>query len=236
MSSSGCFPFFQSYIHDKGFQDCFPISTVLITSAGFFNVMGSFVRLTRMLDSACSVSRSDCSSKLAVFAEELAKDENCGADLRNRHTLVVNALNGFISYPHVRDVTCLKNPETDNYCFADAITNTTNPSDSNIYFLPVGISYPGGTRATCNQCLQASMEIFSKAAEDEEHPLSQLYNPAVDQINIGCGPGFVSIVHNSGSWSLLSPPRAGGLWARLGSITQYGLLFVFGLPLFSIMI
>jgi hypothetical protein len=236
MSSSGCFSFFQSYIHDKGFQDCFPISTVLITSAGFFNVMSSFVRLTRMLDSACSVSRSDCSSKLAVLAEELAKDENCGADLRNRHTLVVNALNGFISYPHVRDVTCLKNPVTENYCFADAITNTTNPSDSNLYFLPVGISYPGGTRPTCNQCLQASMEIFSKVAEDVEQPLSLLYNSAADQINIGCGPGFVSTVHNSGSWSLYSPSHARSPWTRLVSVTQYGLLLALGVPLLSSMI
>lgn len=76
--------------------------------------------------------------------------------------------------------------------FANAITNTTSNTDSYPYYLPLGVALPGGSRPTCNACLQETMAIFNTAAANKSQPVSQTYLEASQQINMGCGPEFAN--------------------------------------------
>ena len=79
-----------------------------------------------------------------------------------------------------------------SYCYADAITNTTSPEDSYVYFLALGISLPAGSWPTCSKCLQKTMAIFATAAANLTQPVAGTYVTAAQQIDQGCGPTFVN--------------------------------------------
>lgn len=51
---------------------------------------------------------------------------------------------------------------------------------------------PGGARPTCNSCLQRTMQVFANAATNGSQPVSSTYADAASQINVACGPNFVS--------------------------------------------
>lgn len=76
--------------------------------------------------------------------------------------------------------------------YANAVTNRTAITDPYPYYLPLGVPLPGGTRATCNSCLQDVMAIFSAFAANKTQPISKTYNGAAQQIGIACGAGFVN--------------------------------------------
>jgi hypothetical protein len=76
--------------------------------------------------------------------------------------------------------------------FANAVTNASATTDAYPYYLPVGVPLPGGARPTCNSCLQDAMAIFSSFAGNSSQPVSKTYNAAAQQIQIGCGNGFVN--------------------------------------------
>lgn len=99
---------------------------------------------------------------------------------------------GLQAYLPLYTASCLRNPATDAYCFADAITNTSSPTDSYIYYLPLNISLPGGTQPTCNQCLQDTMGVFETEASNTSSALHFDYQTAAMQVNVNCGPGYVN--------------------------------------------
>lgn len=76
--------------------------------------------------------------------------------------------------------------------FADAITNNSSPSDSYPYYLPLGVELPGGARPTCNDCLEETMGIYANAASNASQPISQTFQDAAEQVNMGCGPNFIN--------------------------------------------
>lgn len=233
MKAKGCPDFFNSFLNNDDFLDCVPISSLLRTSSAFFEVSRSLVRLTRTLDEACAAPRDHCSDLLSNLAEKIVKKDNCGADVDAKTGLVMSALQGFLAYDPVRDATCLKNPDTGDYCFADAMTNTTHPEDANVYHMPLGTPLPGGARPTCNDCLQATMRIFANASKEDDQPIAGLYNPGAEQLNIGCGPSFVTTVDSgSGSFLLL---HSRDRWTPVRLILQYALPFFIGIPLLSAM-
>lgn len=102
--------------------------------------------------------------------------------------------------------------------FANAITNITSPSDSYPYYLPLGSSLPGGSRPTCNSCLQETMGAFSGFAGDQSLPLSRTYVDAARQINLGCGPSFVEE-------NVASPQTNVGVHPSSGLATGLAVLF-----------
>ncbi|QSS61621.1 hypothetical protein I7I51_03798 [Histoplasma capsulatum] len=136
---------------------------------------------------------------MSELDRKLVSEDICGKDLKLEQPIVIQAHNGLRSYGTVHDATCLKNPDTDNYCFSDAITNTSNPANSYVYFLPLNMALPGSSRPTCNKCLQATMQTFSLAATNDNQPISKTYLAAAQQINIGCGPSFVVAAVKLGS-------------------------------------
>ena len=128
---------------------------------------------------------------MSNLAVELRDDANCGEDYSDENALVVQAYNGLVSYSTLYQAGCLK----DNhgiYCFANAITNTSSPSDPYPYFLPLGFALPGGSTPTCSSCLQQTMNIFAGAATNLSQPVSADYNNAAIQIDEVCGPTFVN--------------------------------------------
>ena len=117
----------------------------------------------------------------------------CKSDYNGNNPQVVQAYNGLIAYEPLYRASCLKDNNA-SYCYANAVTNTTNNGeDAYPYSLPLGVTLGGGSRPTCNSCLQNTMAIFSTFAGNTTQPLSQTYSSAAQQITIYCGTSFVNV-------------------------------------------
>lgn len=129
---------------------------------------------------------------MSSLAKLLIASDNCQADYKLQNPIVILAYNDLIAYLPVYMATCLKNPTTNAYCFASAVTNTSSPTSSYVYYLPLGAALPGGTTPTCDACLQEVMQGFAGFATNATQPISKTYDPAVQQIEMFCGPTFVN--------------------------------------------
>ncbi|MCJ1363184.1 hypothetical protein MMC16_002291 [Acarospora aff. strigata] len=190
-TSASCPTFFQSFLSNSTFKSCLPFSLLLQNSNSFFTASKSVLRITQSLDATCNVALPTCSKLMNAFANQIRLDGNCGQDYKNQNPIVVLAYDGMVGYEPLYHAGCLKD-STGNYCFADAITNTSSPTDSYIYYLPLGINLPGGARPTCSECLSRTMSIFATAASNASQPISSKYVAAAQQIDLGCGPNFVN--------------------------------------------
>ena len=128
---------------------------------------------------------------MGSLAQQLRLDANCGADYTLQNPTVRQAYNGLVAYDPLYKAGCEKD-ESSNYCFAAAITNSSSPSDSYIYYLPLGVSLPGGSQPTCSGCLKNTMSVFNAAAMNKSQPINGDYASAAQLIDLGCGPGFVN--------------------------------------------
>jgi hypothetical protein len=191
-TSQACPGFFDDFLRNATFKECHPTSLLLQNSNSFFQASRSSVLLSQALDASCGASLAKCSPLMASFATQLIQDSNCGQEYRNQNPLVTQAHAGLISYEPLYRATCVKSSETGNYCFADAITNTTNPSDSYPYYTALGTDLPAASRPTCNKCLQDTMDSFAGYAANRDQPVSRTYTSTAQQINLGCGPSFVN--------------------------------------------
>jgi hypothetical protein len=117
---------------------------------------------------------------------------NCASDLEAQNPVILQTQLGLKAYNTLYTASCLRNPSTSAYCFADAVTNASSNTDSYIYYLPLNVSLPGGSAPTCDACLANTMAVFEKATSDRSSPLVSDYPLAAQQINVHCGPGFVN--------------------------------------------
>jgi hypothetical protein len=132
---------------------------------------------------------------------------------------VTQAYTGLLAYQPSYHAGCLTDSHG-NYCFANAVTNASAPSSSYIYYLPLGVSLPGGTQPTCDTCLQNTMRTFAAYATNSSQPLSTDYSAAAEQVDMICGPRFAeSAVQTGAATSIYS---AGG---GLSIVTAAALLF-----------
>jgi hypothetical protein len=123
--------------------------------------------------------------------------------------MIRQAYAGLITYDVLYRASCLKNnpdpqatgQNNNNYCFANAITNTSNPTDSYIYYLPLGIPLPPGSLPTCSGCLKDTMALFATAASNKSQPLNLDYVDAATMVDRDCGPNFVNATMNADSSS-----------------------------------
>jgi hypothetical protein len=129
---------------------------------------------------------------MSNIANNLISASNCGADYNNLNPVVMEAYTDLIAYMPLYEASCLKNPVSSAYCYADAITNASSPTDAYIYALPLNQSLPGSSQPTCNACLQNTMAIFDAAAVNRSQPIASTYVGAAQQIDMHCGPNFVS--------------------------------------------
>ncbi|KAI9775267.1 MAG: hypothetical protein M1839_001319 [Geoglossum umbratile] len=207
-TTTSCPNFLKSFLENPTFKSCLPFSLLLQNSQSFFQAEKSIVRVTQALDATCNVNVSECANTMSTLARNIKLPSNCGSDYNAQNPLVVQAYQGLLAYEPLYRAGCAAAPSTGSYCFANAITNTTNTADSYVYFLPLGITLPGGARPTCNSCLQSTMAIYAAFAGNTTQPLSGTYVSAAQQINIGCGPNFVNATatHISQSSPSLQPP------------------------------
>ena len=128
---------------------------------------------------------------------------------------MVQAYLGMVAYPTVYSATCLQDPETSSYCFGNAVTNYTTPSNVYIYYLPLNISLPGSSIPSCNWCLQQTMAVFQASSANRKLPVAYTYQSAAQQVDTICGPGFVNdtlpiaIISNAAPGSITAP---GAFW------------------------
>lgn len=173
--------------------------------------------MTSTLDASCKVVFPACSSIMASFAQQLRSNDNCGQDYRRQNPLVSQAYNGLLSYEPLFHAGCQKDNKGD-YCFANAITNDTNPSDSYVYYLPLGLPLPSPSQPSCSDCLLETMEIFQATAANKTQPINPIYVEAAQMIDLTCGPTFVNATlppassnQNSALISLRSMTSASGI-------------------------
>lgn len=126
------------------------------------------------------------------LAQNLTQSANCGSELSGGNTVVVEAYDAMIAYETLYQASCLKDPQTSAYCFADAVTNQSTVSDVYLYFLPLNTSFPGSSQPSCNWCDQQTMAIFRSAAANRNLPIAQTYVAAANMVDTFCGPNFAN--------------------------------------------
>ncbi|KAH7360327.1 hypothetical protein BKA65DRAFT_390686 [Rhexocercosporidium sp. MPI-PUGE-AT-0058] len=213
--TSNCASFMSNMLSNNTFKQCLPFSLLLQNSNSFFQASKSLVRITQTLDFSCAADVTLCTSVLSSFASNITAPSACASDLSSENPLVQQALLGLKAYKPLYSASCLRNPATSAYCFADAITNASNPTDSYIYFLPLNTSLVGGSQPTCDACLQNTMAVFEAASADRTQALASTYVGAASQVNVNCGPQFVNAslaeAVNSAAVSNLHTQPAGSL-------------------------
>jgi hypothetical protein len=153
--------------------------------------MQSPLSLIRTIDASCHVpSYSACSTLMYSLATELST-EACKNDLSLQNPVVTQAYNGLIAYDTLYAALCLTSSTTGNYCYADAVANSSAPTSSYIYYLPLGMSLPGGARPACTECLKDTMSIFAAAANNKQSNFRNNYAQAAQVVDLTCGPSFV---------------------------------------------
>ncbi len=160
---------------------------------------------------------------MSDYAAQIKSSANCGADLRLQNPMVEQAYNGFVAYQPLYHAGCLRD-NRGNYCFADAATNTSAPTSSYIYYLPLGMLLPSITRPTCNTCLHNTMGVFASYASDSTQPLSNDYGQAAQLIDGYCGSrSIASSVQATGAAA--SSAQSSGLILVAMLLTIWRLLF-----------
>lgn len=209
-----CPTFLTSMINNDTFTSCLPFSLLLQVSSSplhfvrfptytfqnsmsFFQSTKSLSSITETLNASCDIVFPECSSIISSYALNLRSNSACSQDYNLQNPIVRQAYAGLISYDVLYHASCTKNlppseQNNNNYCFANAVTNITSPTDSYIYYLPLGIPLPASSQPTCDQCLKDTMGIFSSVAGNKTQPLSLDYVNAAQLLNQNCGPNFVN--------------------------------------------
>lgn len=117
---------------------------------------------------------------------------NCKTEVDQNQTLVLQAYHGLLAYKTLYAATCLQNPSTSQYCFANAVTNLNTPSDAYLYFMPYGLALPGSSNPSCSWCTQQTMDIYYSASADRSELVASVYADAARQVNTLCGPNYVN--------------------------------------------
>ncbi|KAF3040287.1 hypothetical protein E8E12_005902 [Didymella heteroderae] len=190
--TSSCATYLSKLLKSDAFNNCHPFSLLLQTSSGFFDASKSFFKITQTLDATCAVNETQCTTTLNGLARELLADTACKTDYNNDNPIVLQAYNGLVAYKPSYQASCLRDDDG-NYCFANAVSNSSSTTDSYPFYLPIGQELPGGSRPTCNSCLQDTMAIFANFANNATQPLSKTYTSAAQQLSISCGSKFVNI-------------------------------------------
>ncbi|KAK0738230.1 hypothetical protein B0T18DRAFT_335191 [Schizothecium vesticola] len=217
-NSTPCPLFINSFLTDPIFKQCYPLSLLLQGSKSFFEAERSLVSTTQVLDATCAANATFCSRFLTDLATRLVAEENCGMDYRAGHPVVRNAYLAMVGYAPLYTAGCLIDPQTSMYCYANAITNMSSPSNVYFYYLPLNITLPGSTVPSCSPCLQQTMNVFQASTANRRQPIANTYVSAAQQVNSICGPTFVNEtlvaeLRQSAAWRTRQYPS----WTVLGA-------------------
>ena len=167
---------------------------------------------------------------MSGYASSLRGDSACGGDYNKENPIVRQAYNGLVAYDTLYHASCLKGSpgadgKTSDYCYTNAVTNSSSPTDTYVYYIPLGLSLPAGSMPTCSQCLKDTMGLFATAAGNKSQPASLTYTDAAGKIDIQCGSNFVNQSVPGGGKSSSAPPSSGlstsTIWVALSMVLLF---------------
>ncbi|KAJ5657037.1 hypothetical protein N7507_008987 [Penicillium longicatenatum] len=190
-ANSSCVSFFDKFLANSTVTKCHAVSLLLENSNAFFHDLSSATETTRVLDTTCSENPTKCQSIMTSLAAQMLDEDNCGPDYEAGNSVVTGTYQQLMAYEPVYRATCLTNPTTNDYCFVDAVTNSTAPNDYNVYFIPIGTQLTKG-KLTCNECLRSTMDMYAQWARVDGQALDTTYLPSAKIVNEFCGSGFAT--------------------------------------------
>ncbi|EFQ27092.1 hypothetical protein CGRA01v4_07600 [Colletotrichum graminicola] len=222
---ASCPRFINSLLTNQNFKKCYPLSILLQGSESFFQAEKQLLSIVRVLDAACSADVEYCTGFLNGVAGNLTLDSNCGSDYQSGNPIVMQAYLGLKSYEMLYKATCLTDPDTSMYCFANAVTNLTTPANVYFYYLPLNMTLPASANPTCGSCLQRTMDIFQTYTMNRKLPIASTYEDAAAQVNTMCGPEYVNdTLLAAVSMAVLSAPSWTLTATMLALATAYNFL------------
>ncbi|KHN95168.1 uncharacterized protein MAM_07053 [Metarhizium album ARSEF 1941] len=191
-SDDSCPNFMAALLSDPTFKRCYPISMMIKSSISFFDAEKELVSIVKVLDATCAADVTKCTKYMTQAAQNLTTNGNCKREFDQNQTQVVQAWQGLKAYKVLYSATCLQDPSSNSYCYANAVTNFTNPSDVYFYFMPFGQPLIASATPSCNWCIQNTMSIYQSASADRQQLLTPTYQAAANLLNARCGPDFVN--------------------------------------------
>lgn len=152
------------------------------------------------------------------YATQLKAASNCGQDYAAQNPYVLQAYDGFVAYRAMYNATC-KTARAGGLCFVNALTSSTSPDDSYVYYLPLGVALPASAKPDCSPCLQQTLNDWSSVASNGSMPISSVFNSAVTQVDASCGSTFAkqAAAPNKDAAAALSVPAWS--WVLLALLT-----------------
>ncbi|KAL8303489.1 hypothetical protein RB601_007813 [Gaeumannomyces tritici] len=216
---SPCGTFLSTLVANATFQQCYPFSVLLLGSKSFFQAQKSLVGITNVLDRSCTANVKLCSSYLSGVATKLISKDNCGVDYDLQNSVVTQLRGALLSYETLFSATCLRDPTSQAYCFASAVTNSSNAQNTYFYYLPMNSTLPTDSSPNCNWCIRETMAIYQANAANRKLPIAATYSSAALQVNSRCGASFVNATmpaeaQSAGARLLAGPPP----WTLLSAV------------------
>nr|GAT46064.1 predicted protein [Mycena chlorophos] len=204
-SSLSCFDFFQNMTNTVPFRSCRPFSLLLQASNAFIEAQSNLAELNDIVWGTCNtnIDADQCAANMAWFSNSLATQ--CAEDLEQGNSMAMNTKIGLDSYAVMRSGGCLIDPTTDTYCYLDAVHNS-NPSDSYFYSLPLGVSIPNNTIASCSACTKSLMTLYydgldNSSTSSDLTMLKSSYANAAKIAVADCGTSYATLLHESSALS-----------------------------------
>lgn len=140
--------------------------------------------------------------------------------------MVTKTYEGLSGYSMVFASSCIRDPATDSYCFANA-TASANAFSSYLYFMAYGNAYPASAVPTCSWCTKATMAVFHAGSADRKQAVTSVYTDAARQVNTFCGPSFVNSTIALASSGMINLPLSYSTLAT--TVFVAGLTILYGL-------
>jgi hypothetical protein len=179
------------------FRSCRPFSLLLQSSDAFINAQSDLDTLNDIVWGTCNTTIDDdqCSTNMLWFSTAL--ESSCAIDLKDGNSMAVSTQIALNAFDLMRSAGCLVDPATNTYCYVDAVRNS-NPSDTYFYSLPLGVSIPNNTIASCSACTKSLMTLYYGAISNasEAAGLSALkdsYESAATVAIADCGTAYATL-------------------------------------------
>jgi len=193
--SAECREFVDSIAANENVTKCAPFFLLLGTSSAWFDMYENpYSEIKTVLDHGCEEADRDlCAGIMDDLAREMRKSDVCRDDVENETPVAVETFNGLLNYRLGLDAACLKNAETSQYCFIDALVNE-DPSSFYFYFLPEGNRLPASIKSDCDSCLENLVHVYANFASNASLALSNTYSTARTVLAAQCGTSFAPYV------------------------------------------
>lgn len=144
--------------------------------------------LNGLLSNICYATDTEgCSAYYASLAVDIQKNANCGADIKSRKAVALEAFYGMSSalfvlwcsftdafsvaglqnYDMLQTAACLQDTQTRAYCYVSAMSTASSPDDGYLYSLSSGIGLPSTSKPTCSTCSAKLLNLFTQTVVEE---------------------------------------------------------------------